>query len=143
VAATSINHVSGLAIATVAILGLGVQGELVFRYILSDGLLSIKLFGHLSVRRIELKRVKEISTVRLSDWIPFSASARARYLWCERWGGWMLFFRGIAITLESGKTILIAPRHRETFMNSMNAELVKTKSNHSNASTQVSCPTTS
>jgi hypothetical protein len=118
------NEPLGMAISVVGALGVGLLvGEALFQYSVRDGVLVIKLFGLLPLRRIDLQRVKDISIIRLGDWTPFSDSAKSRYLWCERWGGYMLLFRGIALTLESGKTVLIAPRKKKKVAALIGAEV--------------------
>jgi hypothetical protein len=112
-------------IALVAVLGIGAQGETLFRYSLQDETLVIRLFGLLAIRRITLRRVRQVSPVHLRDWISFGDSSKTSYLWCEKWGGWMLFFRGVAITLEGGKTILVAPSERDNFVTLMQSEIGK------------------
>jgi len=113
-----------MVIAFVGSVAIGlVVGETLFQYSVRDNRLVIKLFGLLSVQRIDLQRVKEVSIIRIWDWTPFSDSSKARYLWCERWGGYMLLFRGVAITLDNGKTILIAPRKREKVVALIRAEM--------------------
>jgi hypothetical protein len=112
------NDWMGMVIAFVGFVAIGlVVGETLFQYSVRDSRLVIKLFGVLPV--------KEVSIIRIWDWTPFSDSSKARYLWCERWGGYMLLFRGVAITLENGKTILIAPRKREKVVAFIRAEMGK------------------
>jgi hypothetical protein len=89
-------------------------GEILFQYSLQNGVLRITLFGLVPLRRIELQEVREIRRIRLRDWIGFSGGSKNSYWYCERWGGYMLVFRGVAITFQNGKTILIAPRNRNT-----------------------------
>jgi len=110
-------------IVLVILLGIGVQGEAFFRYSVDDGSFKIRLFGLFDVRRIELRRVKSISPIALKDWL-----SKGAYLWCERWGGWALFFRGVALTLEGGKTILVAPKDRQRFVTLVGAEVGRLKS---------------
>jgi hypothetical protein len=98
-------------------------GETFLQYSVRYSCLVIKLFGLLPVRRIDFQRVKEVSIIRMRDWTPCSNSSKARYLWCERWGGCMLLFRGVAITLDDGKIILIAPRKREKVVALIRAEM--------------------
>ena len=105
-----------------------VVGETFLQYSVRDSRLVIKLFGLLPVRRIDFQRVKEVSIIRMRDWTPFSDSSKARYLWCERWGGYMPLFRGVAITLDDGKTILIAPRKREKVVAFIRAEMGRVNS---------------
>jgi len=100
-------------------------GEALFQYSLGNGVLGIKLFGLLPLRTIKLQQVQHVSAIHLADWTPFSDSSKASYLWCERWGGYMLLFRGVAITLTGGKTILIAPRNRQKVIAAIEAQKSK------------------
>lgn len=119
-----------LVIAIIGILTVcWVVGETLFQYSLRDGVLGIKLFGLLSLRKIELQHVQNVSAIHLPDWTPFSDSSKASYLWCERWGGYMLLFRGVAITLKCGKTILIAPRNRGKMIEAIEAQRSKVGKN--------------
>jgi hypothetical protein len=113
---TNWEWATALAIAAALLLG-WLIGEFVLGYSVRDGMLSIKLFGLAPLRRIQLRDVNGVSAIRFSDWNPFSTN----YGWCERYGGLMLLFRGVAITLINGKTLLIAPRHRARFMAAITA----------------------
>ena len=119
---TDFNWVLGIGAAIVlafAVCFLAV--EVLVWYALQDRALRIKLFGVLPIRRIDLQQVKDVKAIRLRDWSPFGATAH--YLWAERWGGCMLFVRGIAITLKSGKTILFAPRNRDKVIAAIQTQL--------------------
>jgi hypothetical protein len=124
VAAINANESLVMVMVVLGFLGVGyLVGESLFQYSVLGKILVIKLFGLLPVRRIDLQRVKQATTIRLWDWTPFSGSSKASYLWCERWGGFMLLFRGVAIALEGGKTGLIAPRNRGKFIDLIQAEI--------------------
>jgi hypothetical protein len=119
-----VNQSFAWSFAVVGALGIGwLVGEILFQYSFQKGVLRISLFGFVPLRRIELHEVSEICTIRLSDWIPFNSGSKNNYWSCERWGGYMLLFRGVAITFQNGKTTLIAPRNRNTAV----AILEKTK----------------
>ena len=108
----------GWSLAISGALGLGwLVGETAWQYSVREGELKFKLFGLLTIQRIKLDQVQEACAIRFIDWIlPSADKSKASYLWCERWGGYMLLFRGVALTLSSGKTILIAPRNRDKFI---------------------------
>jgi len=100
--------------------------EILLWYSLQDRVLRIVLFGVLPVRRIDLQEVKDVKVIRFRDWSPFGVTAH--YLWAERWGGCLLFVRGVAITLLSGKTILIAPRHRDEIVETIQSQMRRVSS---------------
>jgi hypothetical protein len=98
-------------------IGIGwLVSETLFQYSHQDRVIKIKLFGVFPLRRIDLQQVEHISKIRLFDW--------SLYLWCERCGGYMLLFRGVAISLVGGETVLIAPRNREKLIATIGAEKI-------------------
>ncbi|MGH9675779.1 MAG: hypothetical protein ACRD36_01645, partial [Candidatus Acidiferrum sp.] len=90
-------------------------GEALFQYSIRETILTIKLFGILPLCRMDLARVRDVSIVRLRDW------SKIQYWYCERWGGYMLLFRGVALVQEKGNTLLIAPRNREKTVETVKA----------------------
>ena len=111
------NDWGWLFLTILGAIGIGwLVGETLFHYSLQDRVIKIKLFGVFPLRRIDLQQVEHISKIRLFDW--------SLYLWCERWGGYMLLFRGVAISLVGGKTVLIAPRNREKLIATIGAEKI-------------------
>lgn len=81
-----------IALYAVALVGIMATYLYFFRYLIQysveSGVLKIKLFGVVTVRRIRVSDIESASVVDWKQMIPFSGSFNSELLFSERWGGY-------------------------------------------------------
>ncbi len=96
----------------------------ILRYSLQDGILRIRLFGSVTVRKIPLSEIEDAQVISWKEVIPGSRSFRPDFLFAERWGGYMIG-KGVGIKKHTGliRRVIISPEDPEGFAERIKAQL--------------------
>ena len=86
----------------------------IFRYQLRNGMLRIKMFGFLTIRRVKLNDIEETRVVPI--WLP-ARGFQFPQLLAEAWPSWVFTRRGVLIRKRTGisRRLLLTPEKPDDF----------------------------